>query len=153
MGDMTIDRHPLGAASEGTADLADLGRPAPLRTMSLRQAIGAMSVVAGVVAVLVGWWGVAGTPEQWKQLSYLASGGVLGGVLVVIGVTLFISYEHARDREVMATLLERLDGLESSSDRVMLDITGIAARLDEMSALLRPATTARGRASSRTTRS
>lgn len=108
--EVALSEHPLRAEEPAEPPVA---RDAPLRTLAARQAVGGALVIAGLIAVIVGWWGVAGTPETWKQFSYLASGGVGGAALIAVGVTVLISYEHARDRAAIADLLERLAPFEA----------------------------------------
>jgi hypothetical protein len=67
-------------------------------------------IVAGVVLLAVGWYGVSGTPKVERQLSYLVSGG-LGGLLAgIVGIGLLVANDVRRDRErlgrVEAAVLE-----------------------------------------------
>ena len=48
-------------------------------------------VAAGLVALLVGWIGVSGTPYLAEQLPYLVSAGMLGLFLLGLGATVWIS--------------------------------------------------------------
>jgi hypothetical protein len=48
-------------------------------------------VVAGLVALLIGWIGVSGTPYLAEQLPYLVSAGMLGLFLLGLGATIWIS--------------------------------------------------------------
>ena len=50
-----------------------------------------LSVVAGAIAVLLGWIGVSGHAYLANQLPYLISGGIGGLFLLGIGATLWIS--------------------------------------------------------------
>jgi hypothetical protein len=47
--------------------------------------------LVGGLLLLVGYWGVSGSPFVAEQLSYIASGGLAGVSLVAIGVGLLIS--------------------------------------------------------------
>ena len=47
--------------------------------------------LAGLVALLVGWLGVSGTPYLAEQLPYLVSAGMLGLFLLGVGATVWIS--------------------------------------------------------------
>jgi protein-S-isoprenylcysteine O-methyltransferase Ste14 len=68
-------------------------------------------VVAGALALLVGWVGVSGTPETWKQIPYVVSGGLVGLFLLGLGAMLWISADlrdewrklDAIDRHLAAT--------------------------------------------------
>ncbi len=106
-----LDHHPLAVWDEPVSER----RPptaSVLATLEWRQAAGFAFILAGAIAILVAWWGVSGTLDPGKQMPYLASGGLGGAAAVAIGVTLLISYEHARDRAALATILRRLDDLE-----------------------------------------
>lgn len=130
---VVLERHPLHTAVNGTA----AGGDAPLRTLAARQAVGGGLVIAGLLAVLAGWWGVAGTPETWKQFSYLASGGVGGAALVAVGVAVLISYEHARDREAIADMLDRIAPFEEIAHRLSaFDPAELSSRLSAIEASL-----------------
>jgi hypothetical protein len=48
-------------------------------------------VAVGLVALLVGWLGVSGTPYLAEQLPYLVSAGMLGLFLLGVGATVWIS--------------------------------------------------------------
>ena len=48
-------------------------------------------VVAGLVALVVGWHGVSGTPYLAEQLPYLVSAGMFGLFLLGVGATVWIS--------------------------------------------------------------
>jgi hypothetical protein len=62
-------------------------------------------VVAGLVAILVGWIGMSGTAYPAEQLPYLLSGGLFGAVLIGIGATVWLSADlHDEWR--------KLDGVE-----------------------------------------
>jgi hypothetical protein len=61
-------------------------------------------LVASVVLLAVGWYGVSGTPRVARQLSYLVSGG-LGGLLAgIVGIGLLVSNDVRRDRERLGRL-------------------------------------------------
>jgi len=104
------DRTPL-------AGDAERGRGATVRigpfTPDWRQAVGAVLVAFGLVALVLGWYGLSGTVHPWEQLSFLASGGLGGAALIGTGMVLFVSYEHARDRQALDRVLERLQALEA----------------------------------------
>ncbi len=61
-------------------------------------------LVASVVLLAVGWYGVSGTSSVARQLSYLVSGG-LGGLLAgIVGIGLLVSNDVRRDRERIGRL-------------------------------------------------
>jgi len=74
-------------------------------------------VAAGLVALLVGWIGVSGTPYLAEQLPYLVSAGMLGLFLLGLGATVWISADlrdEWRKLDEVAELLseQRADVLE-----------------------------------------
>lgn len=95
----------------------------------------ALAVAAGgvgVVLVILGWIGVSRTPYIAEQVPYVVSYGIGGLVLVVLGVTLWMSADmndewrtldrleeavtaNAVDRTELATLAERVRALESGA--------------------------------------
>jgi hypothetical protein len=50
---------------------------------------GAVLMPMGIVAILLGWYGVAHTKYQYNQLPYVVSGGLLGLGLVFLGGFLY----------------------------------------------------------------
>lgn len=122
MPDTTVlDDHPLasGAPSQParrmTFGAGPLGQ-GTLATLDWRQAAGAVALIAGVIAVFVAWFGVSGTLDPGKQMPYLVSGGLGGAALIAVGMTLFLSLEHAQDRAALGEVLDRLEALERRID-------------------------------------
>lgn len=81
---------------------------------------GALAVVVGLLALLLGYQGVADTPYPAEQIPYVVSGGVLGICLVGIGLTAWISADlrdewHKLDR--MERLLERAVEADDEPER------------------------------------
>ena len=50
-----------------------------------------LCVVAGAVALVVGWFGVSGTLDTAKQLPYVVSGAMVGLFLLGIGALLWLA--------------------------------------------------------------
>ena len=112
--------HPLDRTTLGSADAPAPAVQARVATVSVggrvlewRQALGGGLVVLGIIGILVAWFQIAGTAEVWKQMPYLASGGVGGAALIAIGITLVVSFEHASDRAALEQLMDRFDSLEA----------------------------------------
>lgn len=110
-----LDHHPLGTTSRHERE--QLHRPSrPQVILDWRQAIGGGLIAFGMIAVIIGWFGVSGTLEPGEQMPYISSGGFGGAALIAIGVTLIVSYEHVRDREALRQVLDELDVLRSRLD-------------------------------------
>jgi hypothetical protein len=73
---------------------------------SVRPVLGWILVGVGLVALFLGWYGVSGQSLVAKQLPYLASGGLLGVALVVLGGRFMLIQDLRRDSG-------RLDHLET----------------------------------------
>jgi hypothetical protein len=78
--------------------------------------IAAGLVIAGCVALIVGWFGVSGSGLAAEQLPYLVSGGIGGIVLVVIGCTVWVSADLQDDWRKLDAIEERLDRLEAAGE-------------------------------------
>src|SRR3954471_7557371 len=50
---------------------------------------GAVLMPLGIIAIMLGWYGVAHTKYQYNQLPYVVSGGLLGLGLVLLGGFLY----------------------------------------------------------------
>lgn len=84
-------------ADELRADVAGVRVPSPSPAGERRLlALGVVLVVAGIAAVVVGWWGASGTTTVSDQIPYLISGGLLGVALTIAGSVLFLRYSLAR---------------------------------------------------------
>lgn len=125
-----FDDHPLGAVThdEVPPTRPRAGLPAPtgrgpavrgsLDSLDWRQALGGALIVLGMLAIIVSWFGVSGTLDPGEQMPYISSGGFGGSALIAIGVTLLISFEHSRDRDALAQVLDELDDVRSRLDRL-----------------------------------
>jgi hypothetical protein len=85
-----------------------------------RLLLGWSLVLASIVLLALGWYGVSGDPHVAVQLAYLASGG-LGGLLAgIIGSALLLSNDLRRDRErlgrVEGAVLELREMLVAQAD-------------------------------------
>ncbi len=127
--ELTLD-HPLLSGEPAEAILPAVGAERDgrrgLAALDRRMTLGAVLVLAGLLAVLGAWFGISGTNNTTDQLSYLASGGIGGAAFLLIGSILFVSQEHARDREAFAELDSRMRRLEE----------GLAAEFDHLYSVL-----------------
>ena len=136
--ELTLE-HPLLGGDHADAILpsvdAERENRRGLGALDRRQTLGGVLILAGLLAVLGAWFGISGTNNTTDQLSYLASGGLGGAAFLLIGSILFVSQEHARDREAFAQLDGRLRRLEE----------GLAAEFDHLYGVLGTATPAEAR--------
>jgi hypothetical protein len=71
-------------------------------------------IVVGLLAILVGYNGVAGNIAVAAQLPYVISGGFLGVALVVVGAALMVTHGAREDRQrVEGLLLELLEATQA----------------------------------------
>jgi hypothetical protein len=78
------------------------------------RALAAVLVLLGVIALIIGWWGVSGTGLAAEQNPYLVSGGLLGLALIGIGCTLWLSADLQDEWRRMDAVEERLAQLASA---------------------------------------
>jgi hypothetical protein len=81
-----------------------------------RQALGAVSVVAGLVTLFAGWFGMSGTTQLSAQLAYMFSGGFGGAALIALGATMFVAFEHHADRMAIQALDRKLTELQARTE-------------------------------------
>jgi hypothetical protein len=75
------------------------------------RAVAAALVLLGVIALILGWWGVSGTGVAAEQNPYLISGGLLGIALIGIGCTLWLSADLQDEWRRLDAAEERLSEL------------------------------------------
>ena len=118
-----------GAGEQREARLARvLGRAGKLRSFGgerLLFAAGGAFVVAGLLAIIVGWVGTSRTVLVAGQIPYLVSGGLLGLGLVFVGGFLYFGHwvavmarenreSAAEDRRDLAALRDSIDDLAAT---------------------------------------
>jgi len=99
------------------------------RSYHPRQVCAAALVAAGVIAVLVGWFGVSGSADVWEQVPYLVSGGIGGAVLVALGIVTYLSYEHQLDRDYVTWLVREQRELELG---LGAEFDALTARIEQL---------------------
>ncbi|MFL6239722.1 MAG: hypothetical protein ACJ735_09580 [Actinomycetes bacterium] len=98
---------------------------------SVRPVLGYILVALGLLALLLGWYGVSGESVVAKQLPYIASGGLLGVALVALGARFMLMQDLHRDSG-------RLDRLETMVNELH---AALLARPDAPGRLTAPSTT------------
>jgi hypothetical protein len=69
-----------------------------------RETFGWVAIALGALAAILGWVGVSGKDLAPLQLPYLASGGVFGLLLTIVGVGLLVAADVRRDRDRLARI-------------------------------------------------
>ena len=72
-------------------------------------------IAAGLVALVVGWVGVSGTPYLAEQLPYLVSAGLFGLFLLGVGATVWISADLRDEWRKLDELADLLGGRSEQS--------------------------------------
>lgn len=116
------------------------------RTYHPRQVVAVALVIAGGIAVLIGWFGVSGSSDVWEQIPYLVSGGIGGAILVLLGLLVYLSYEHMLDRGYVADLLRQQRELELG---LAGEFDSLAERIEQLAASTRNRARATARSGSR----
>ena len=74
-----------------------------------------LCVIAGAVALIIGYFGVSGTLETGKQIPYVVSGGLAGLFLLGLGALLWVSADLRDEWRKLDAIDRRLvDGGGSS---------------------------------------
>jgi hypothetical protein len=96
MATMAVPHVPPQSQSQATsAPAAPVARSSAVRDQRYRMmqlvlfTAGAVLMPLGIVAILLGWYGVAHTKYQYNQMPYVVSGGLLGLGLVFLGGFLY----------------------------------------------------------------
>ena len=97
------------------------------------RAVGALGVVAGLLALLLGYQGVADTPYPAEQIPYVVSGGVLGICLIGIGLTAWLSADLRDEWHKLDRIEQLLEQSTAATDESMAD-AGRPADLPAMTA-------------------
>jgi hypothetical protein len=113
-----------GSSEQRTAALKQAVSKLRIRRFSLPMerwlmVMGGALMVAGLGAIVLGWYGAAHTPYGFEQLPYLISGGLLGLALAVLGGLLYFAY----------WLTRQLQESRQQSDATAAALAGIAELL------------------------
>jgi peptidoglycan/LPS O-acetylase OafA/YrhL len=73
------------------------------------RAIGIAALAAGVLALILGYLGVSGTPHVADQLPYFISGGLVGVFMLGVASTMWLSADLRDEWRELHALREALD--------------------------------------------
>ena len=97
--------------------------------------LGTLMLPAGIVVVLLGWWGAAHTPFVFEQIPYLISGGLLGVGLLMAGGLLYLGSWYARlaeqQREEGEKLREALRLVRQEIEYLPASLGGASAAAEQ----------------------
>ena len=109
---------PHARLSEGVGGLRVGGRSVDERTLSV---LGGVLVPAGLLVILLGWFGASRTSNVFEQVPYLISGGLLGLALVFLGAFLYFAHWLTRlvqeQRSRSAAVVDAVNRLADAIDR------------------------------------
>ena len=88
----------------------------------------------GVIALLVGFHGIAGTGYPAEQMPYLLSGGIGGALLIAFGATLLLSADMRDEWHTLDRIEKRLEALEQQQS------DGATAAISEQPVAAEPVT-------------
>jgi hypothetical protein len=107
--------------------VVELTPEAAARLRDPRVLVGVALIVAGAVAIAVGYWGVSGTLDPGEQLPFIISGGIGGVFLLGAGAAVLFSSELAearvQNRELQRLVRELGDEVRSLRDEVLAQRT------------------------------
>jgi hypothetical protein len=72
---------------------------------------GTVLLVAGAVALILGWVGASGTSQTYQQIPLLISGGLAGLALIVVGATVWVSADLRDEWRKLHRIEARLEML------------------------------------------
>ena len=75
-------------------------------------------VVAGAVALIIGWVGVSGSAYSAEQLPYIISGGIGGIFLLGVGATLWLSADLRDEWRKLDCIEDALRETQPHADEV-----------------------------------
>jgi hypothetical protein len=93
--------------------------------------LGAVAVPLGIVLVVIGWYGVAGSGLVFEQLPYAVSGGIGGLGLIVIGCTLYGCWWVTR---AIRDQRERHDALLHQNEELVEAVRELRREIAQLSA-------------------
>ncbi|HEY1988511.1 MAG TPA: hypothetical protein VGG43_03540 [Acidimicrobiales bacterium] len=87
--------------------------------------LGGVAMPAGLLVIIVGWYGAAHTFRTYAQLDYLISGGLLGLALVIFGGFCYFGYWLTR-------MVQLLRSVQTQDQRTLDTLERISAQLTQV---------------------
>lgn len=111
-----------GDGAEGPRPLFEVGPEVVDRLRDPRLVLAVVAVVAGALALLLGWYGVSGTYDPGEQMSYVVSGGLGGLFLAGVGAALVSSSN-------MRQATRKIDDLQRGMDELTATVLQLRTEL------------------------
>jgi hypothetical protein len=125
MNEPTSQLEPPGSqGAPAPRPLIELTPEAAERLRDPRLVLAIVAVVAGAIALLLGWYGVSGTFDPGVQMSYLVSGGLGGLFLAGVGAALVSSSN-------MRQATRKVDDLQRGMDELRDVVVELRAMVAE----------------------
>lgn len=87
--------------------------------------LGGILVPLGLLVIVLGWFGAARTPNEFEQIPYLISGGLLGLALVFLGGFLYFAHWLTRmvheQRSASAAVVDAVNRLAASLEQEVVE--------------------------------
>ena len=106
----TLSSGRSSVATESAGEVKAAQRSLPTFDWTIARVMAILATLmlpAGVVTILLGWYGAAHTPFVFEQIPYLISGGLMGVGLLVAGGLLYVGSWMARLADVQRTESEK----------------------------------------------
>ena len=105
-----------------------------------RPVIGWILLGLAAIFILVGWIGVSGTPIVAKQIPYVVSGGIAGGLLAIAGAYFLATEELRKD----SGRLDRLERMVQELHETLLSMADAPKRTEQADGAAAPSTNGAG---------
>ena len=79
---------------------------------NLDRVIAVALALVGLLAIIIGWFGVSGTGLAAEQLPYVISGGIGGIALIALGCTAWLSADLQDEWRRLDAIEERLEAID-----------------------------------------
>jgi hypothetical protein len=90
---------------------------------------GIVAMGAGLLAIVIGWFGASGTTVITEAVSYVISGGILGLAFIIIGAALFVRYSSTR--YLRYWLVRMIYEEQANADRMVQAAAEVRAAIEQ----------------------